>query len=232
MTTISRYLKDFVHLIYPETCLVCDRELTSDERHLCSLCDAGLTETSFHLYEEASDFDKLFWGRVPVSNTFALYFFQKKSVIQTLMFQLKYKDSASIGTIFGKRIGKRLQTTPRYSGIEVLLPVPLHPKKQFIRGYNQSAALAEGITESTGIPTNSSLLKRNTNNSSQTRKGRFQRWDNVVSIFSVQPEIAQYKHVAIVDDVITTGSTVEALILSIREQAPDIQISVITLAIT
>lgn len=231
-STITTYFNDFVHLIYPEACLSCSRELTSKERHVCSLCDTNLIETSHHLYEEPSDFDQLFWGRVVVSHTFAMYFFHKKSVIQTVLFQLKYKHSETVGTVFGKRIGKRFVNSVKYQQIQVLLPVPLHPRKEFVRGYNQSMALAVGISESSKIPVNDSLLKRNTNNSSQTRKSRFQRWDNVSSVFSVDPAIAKYTHVGIVDDVITTGSTVEALIISIRQHAPDIKISVITLAIT
>lgn len=228
---IKNYFHDLVHLIYPEQCIVCESELTSNERHVCSLCDGDLIETSFHLYTEASDFDKIFWGRVQIDSTFAMYRFQKKSAIQKLLFQLKYKHGASVGQVFGKRIGKRLLNNEKYRGIEILLPVPLHPKKQFIRGYNQSMALAQGISESTGISISESLLKRNTNNSSQTRKGRFQRWDNVDSVFSVSEKIKAYNHIAIIDDVVTTGSTIEALIQSIRKIHPEVKISVITLAI-
>ena len=228
---VKNYFADLVHLIYPEQCVVCNCELTSSERHICSICDSSLIETSYHLYTEASDFDKIFWGRVQVDSTFAMYQFQKKSAIQKLLFQLKYRHGASVGQVFGKRIGRRILNNDKYAGIDVLLPVPLHPKKQFIRGYNQSAALANGISESTGIQISESLLKRNTNNSSQTRKGRFQRWENVDSVFSVHPKIRQYRHVAIIDDVVTTGSTVEALIQSIRKVHPEVKITVVTLAI-
>lgn len=230
-STIVTYTEDLLHLIYPQQCIVCETELSAGEKHVCSHCDADLTETSFHLFQDASDFDKLFWGRVRVESTFALYYFQKKSVIQSLLFQFKYKHASTIGNVFGKRIGRRLMNSEKYKGIEVLLPVPLHPKKQFMRGYNQSLALAEGISETTQLPVDIALLKRNSNNSSQTRKGRFQRWDNVDSIFSVRKEIAQYTHIAIVDDVITTGSTVEALVNAIRSVHPDVKISVLTLAI-
>jgi len=230
--TLTKYWEDFLHLVYPEQCLVCETELTTSEQHICSLCDIQLTETSYHLFEEDSEFDKLFWGRIQVASTFALYYFQKKSVIQSLLSQLKYKHAASIGTVFGKRIGKRVSESEKYKGIEVLIPVPLHPMKEFQRGYNQSLALAIGIAETTNLPIDKEAFKRNSNNKSQTRKGRFQRWDNVDSIFTVTDSILQYNHIAIVDDVITTGSTVEALVHSIRAKKPDIQISVLTLAIT
>lgn len=230
--TLSNSWKDFLHLVYPEQCLVCETELTTSEQHICSLCDIQLTETSYHLFEEASEFDKLFWGRIQVSSTFALYYFQKKSVIQSLLFQLKYKHAASIGVVFGKRMGKRIAESEKYQGVEVLMPVPLHPMKQFQRGYNQSLALAKGISETTNLPIDNETFKRNSNNKSQTRKSRFQRWDNVDSIFNVSDSIMKYYHIAIIDDVITTGSTVEALIYSIRAKKPDMRISVFTLAIT
>lgn len=228
---VTSYISDIIHLIYPEQCFVCETELTTNEKHICSHCDTQLTETSFHLFEDASEFDKLFWGRINVDSTFALYYFQKKSVIQTLLFQFKYKHVESIGIVFGKRIGNRIIESEKYTSIEALIPVPLHPKKQFLRGYNQSLALTKGISESSGIPIDESVVKRKTNNSTQTKKDRFQRWDNVDSIFNVSNSIQDYKHVAIVDDVITTGSTVEALIHAIREKHPEVKISVITLAI-
>lgn len=224
-------VKDLLHLVYPETCVSCDNELTGKEAHICSICDADLTETSFHLFDEPSSFDKLFWGRVQLSSTFALYTFEKKSVIQRLLFQFKYHHTKSIGTVFGARIGARLKAAEKYNGIDILLPVPLHPKKEFVRGYNQSLALANGVSLSTHIPVNNSILKRQLNNATQTKKDRFDRWENVSSVFTVSPKILAYKHIALVDDVVTTGSTIEALAHSIREIHPDVEITMITLAI-
>lgn len=228
---LAKQANDLIHLIYPEACLACEQELTSSEKHLCSHCDANLVETSFHLFDEPSSFDKLFWGRAEVTSTYALYEFQKRSPIQNLLFQLKYKNTATIGDTFGKRIGKRIMTSAKYQGIDALIPVPLHPKKAFIRGYNQSLTLSSGISKSTGIPVNNRVVLRNTHTDSQTRKDRFQRWDNVSSVFKVHPKIKQYKHVAIIDDVVTTGSTVEAMIKAIRSIHPTIKVSVITMAI-
>lgn len=225
------YINDLLHLIYPETCVSCEGELTGNEEHICSLCDSDLTETSYHLFEDDSAFDKLFWGRVDLASTFALYQFRKKSVIQRLLFQFKYRHTETIGTVFGKRIGSRIIVSEKFRGIEALLPVPLHRKKEFIRGYNQSLALAKGISTTTEIPVEKNLLKRLHNNTTQTKKDRFERWENVTSIFSVSSKIKQYNHVAIVDDVVTTGSTIEALARAIREVHPNIKISVLTLAI-
>ncbi len=223
--------RDVLHLIYPETCVSCENELTGNEAHICSICDADLTETSYHLFEEASPFDKLFWGRVKLSHTFALFSFTKGSVLQRLLFQFKYHHTQTIGTLFGERIGKRISSVDQYSSIEVLLPVPLHPKKEFVRGYNQSLALAAGISKTSALPLDNKVLKRKHNNTTQTKKDRFDRWENVSSVFAVSEDVKKYKHVAIVDDVVTTGSTIEALVHAIRAVHPEVEISVLTIAI-
>ncbi len=220
-----------MHLIYPEKCISCESELTGNEAHICSICDADLTETSYHLFEEASPFDKLFWGRVKLSSTFALFSFTKGTVLQRLLFQFKYHYTQTIGTLFGARIGTRISSVSKYNSIEVLLPVPLHPKKEFVRGYNQSLALANGISTTTNLPVDSKTLRRKLNNATQTKKDRFDRWENVSSVFAVSEEIKKYKHVAIVDDVVTTGSTIEALVHAIRKVHPEVEISVLTMAI-
>lgn len=231
LNTLTAIAEDLLHLIYPEACLVCEEELTTSEKHLCSLCDSQLQETSHHLLREPSEFDKLFWGRTEVFSTFALYQFEKRAAIQRLLFQLKYKNAASVGHTFGARIGKRIVDSEKYAGIEALIPVPLHPKKAFIRGYNQSLMLAQGIAQTTTFSIETALVKRNIHTDSQTRKDRFQRWDNVSSVFRIHPNIRKFSHVAIVDDVVTTGSTVEAMIRAIRTEHPDVKISVLTLAI-
>lgn len=222
---------DFLHLIYPSTCVSCENELTENESHICSICDADLTETSYHLFHEASPFDKLFWGRIKLSHTFALFSFTKGSVLQRLLFQFKYHHTQTVGTLFGERIGTRISSVDKYNSIEVLLPVPLHPKKEFVRGYNQSLALAKGISNTSELPVDGKVLKRKHNNATQTKKDRFDRWENVSSVFSVSEDIKKYKHVAIVDDVVTTGSTIEALVHSIRAVHPEVEISVLTMAI-
>lgn len=222
---------DFLHLVYPESCVSCSEELTENELHICSICDASLTETSYHLFTEPSPFDKLFWGRTEIASTFALYQFQKKSPIQSLLFQFKYKHTEKIGSVFGKKIGRRIAASEKYAGIECLIPVPLHSKKAFIRGYNQSLALAKGISEATGKAVSSNLVRRSRHTTTQTKKDRFDRWDNVASAFIVHPNIKNYSHIALVDDVVTTGSTLEAIAQAIRNVHPTIKISIFTLAI-
>lgn len=224
-------LGDFMHLIYPENCLVCAVELSQKEQQICSLCSSDLRETNFHLFKEPSPMDQLFWGRAEVSGTYAHLFFEKKSSTQRILFQLKYKHNAALGKYFGQIIGKRISTMEIFSSAAILLPVPLHPKKAFIRGYNQSEMIAQGIAETSGIPVDSSIIERSKTGQTQTKKNRFERWENVQSTYRVKSTLKSYKHVVLIDDVITTGSTLEVIIQNLRFHKPDLQISVVTLAI-
>jgi len=236
MTQIKRIkpiaiLKDLEHLIYPSTCLACEKELANTETHICSICDNDLTRTSFHLFDEPTDTDKLFWGRVGLKCTYSHFYFKKDSSIQNVLFNLKYKNDSYVGEYFGKELGKSLATIDDFKTADALIPVPLHYKKEFIRGYNQSYAIAKGISEEIGVPVRQNYTKRNEHTDTQTKKSRFQRWDNVNSIFSVSKSIGGLKHVVLIDDVVTTGSTLEALVRSIKGVAPSVEVSIVTLAI-
>lgn len=224
-------LKDLEHLIYPSTCLACENELANSEKHICSICDNDLIRTSFHLFDEPTDTDKLFWGRVELKRTYSHFYFKKDSSIQNVLFNLKYKNNSSIGEYFGKELGKTLVSIDDFKTADALIPIPLHYKKEFIRGYNQSFALAKGMSEEIGVPVKSNIARRNEHTDTQTKKSRFQRWDNVNSIFSIHKSIKDLKHVILIDDVVTTGSTLEALVRSIKEVAPSTEVSVVTLAI-
>lgn len=176
--------------------------------------------------------DQLFWGRQTVKKTYAHFYFKKGGGIQRLLFSLKYGKNTRLGIYLGEEIGNSVKDILIRHNVDALIPVPLHPKRQFKRGYNQSLLLAKGINNIISIPIAKSLVKRNTNNRTQTGKSRFERWDNVSSIFEIDKrQLQKLNHIAIVDDVITTGSTVEALIAEIRSVAPDIDISVVTLAL-
>lgn len=224
--------KDLEHLIYPSSCLACENELSVYEDHICSICDNSLIRTSFHLFKEPTDSDKLFWGRVQLKATYSHFYFKKESTIQNVLFNLKYKNDQSIGEYFGKEIGKTISEMDVFKSADALIPVPLHFKKEFIRGYNQSAAIARGISEVIKVPMKTGYAKRIEHTSTQTQKTRFQRWDNVNSIFAIHKSITDCKHVVLIDDVVTTGSTLEALVRRIKEVAPNIEVSIVTLAIT
>lgn len=227
-----QFIKDLIHLVYPERCLVCTQELGVDDSHICSFCSHDLERTNFENYSEPSPMDQLFWGRQKLESTYAHYYFKKQGGIQRLLFNLKYGRNAQLGLYLGEKIGTVLQSNATNCPFDVLIPVPLHPKRKFKRGYNQSKLLADGINNITGIPVSDSIVKRRANNKTQTGKSRFERWDNVESIFQVNESLLKkHNHVAIIDDVITTGSTVEALISEIRSISPEIKISIVTLAI-
>lgn len=231
MPKIFRLVRDLSHLIYPNTCLVCERELAESESSICSFCDQNIEKTNYHLMEEHSEMDQLFWARAEVEFTYPFMHFKKDSVSQIVLFNLKYRNKGRLGVYFGKRIGKELNKTSLAGSVDVIIPVPLHPKKEFIRGYNQSEKLAQGIGDVLNVPVNIKLLKRKKHSSSQTNKSRFERWDNVKGVFDKSASLRSYKHVMLVDDVITTGSTIENLIHIIKDSNPDIKVSVVTLAI-
>ncbi len=226
-----RILDDILHLIYPNCCIGCERELAKSEDYLCSICSLEISPTNFHLYTEPTEMDKLFWGRKEVHQTYAHLFFEKEKASQSILFSIKYKSSPDLAVYFGEKIGHVLQSIPKFKQVDAILPVPLHPKQLFIRGYNQSLALAEGLHQSFSAPVNEKAIIRSVHSESQTKKTRFQRWDNVGTIFKVNKSIEKYKHVLIIDDVITTGSTVEAMMNALHEVNPNLLISVVTLAI-
>ena len=226
---LNRFTLDVLHLIFPNLCLACERELAAYEQHLCSFCQSELNPTRYHRLQEASPLDQLFWGRTPVNNIYAHYFFEKRKAVQDILFAMKYANNRELGVYYGKEIGKELKDGA-FAQAEAILPVPLHPKKEFIRGYNQSEYLALGLSDALNIPVDTGCVKRTAHTSSQTKKTRFQRWENVSGIFAVHTKIKDYKHVLIIDDVITTGSTIEAMINALRSQHPDLLVSVVTLA--
>lgn len=230
LNSLKKYSNSLLNLVYPETCLACAKELTSHENELCIFCESNLSYTNFEKFEEATSFDKLFWGRKKLEFTYALLFFEKDESSQHLLFNLKYKNNPQIGVYYGKQIALRILNKLDHS--DALIPVPLHPKKEFMRGYNQSLQLANGIAEASKIKVDDQLIKRNKNTKTQTHKNRFERWDNVNGVFSINSKkLKEYKHITLVDDVVTTGSTLENIMEAILSIHPEIKISVVTLAI-
>lgn len=226
-----QWRKDLFHLIYPNLCLICERELTIHQNHFCSFCKDDFQFTYFERYSEPTLLDQLFWGRVQIQATFSLFYFEKGKSVQPILHALKYKDKPDIGVEMGKLIGSTIKNLATFEGLEALVPVPIHPKKEFIRGYNQSEQLAIGISEKIGLPVLKNFLQRRNNAASQTKKNRFKRWENVEGQFKLKGKTS-YSHIALVDDVITTGATLEAIAKEILTELPGIQISIISLALT
>ena len=229
MNFIYSILDDFISLVYPRVCMACGRGLFKYEHCICTFCSYHLPKTNFHL-EEENPVSRLFWGKVAVHSAASLYYFNKGGKVQQLMHQLKYKGQKEIGIHIGTIYGKELLKTSLFNTAECIIPVPMHKQKLKKRGYNQSEMLAIGLSQSMKIPIDTKTLLKTTKTETQTRKSRFSRWENVKEVF----ELKEYdhlvnKHVLLVDDVITTGSTIESCILNLSK-VPGIKISVASMA--
>lgn len=229
MMRLSILVSDFISLLYPRLCLACGNSLFKHEVTLCTHCLHDLPLTNFHRSAD-TPLDKVFWGRVPVFRTAALYFFVKGGKVQHLVHQLKYKGMREAGIFPGELLGKELIKEKDFSTIDLIIPVPLHPGKLKKRGYNQSELFASGLSDSMGIPVNTEVFIRTVATETQTRKGRFARFENVKEIFKVtRPELLINKHILLVDDVITTGSTLESC-ANVLLQVSGLKISIAAIA--
>ena len=202
-------INDFFNLIFPKLCSACNGALLKNEDIICTSCIVNLPKTKFHLDKE-NPVNKVFWGRVQVEMATSFYSFSKKSKVQRLLHQLKYKGVKGVGFVVGKLFGYDLKNSAYFKGIDFIVPVPLHKNKLKKRGYNQSEWIAKGISESMGVPINLDSLFRKEDSQTQTKKGRYKRWENVGEIFDVSNNNLDKKNILLVDDVVTTGATIEA----------------------
>lgn len=231
IATVLDILKSFASLVYPLTCCACDTILITGEEHLCLHCRALLPKTRFHKFRE-NQLTKVFWGRVRLETGTALYYFQKGGKVQRLIHQFKYRGDTALGFYLGRLLGQSIRSSPHYGDVDCILPVPLHPEKARRRGFNQSEVIAKGIASSLSLPCPAHLLIRNQHTETQTKKSRYDRWQNVASVFETpDPRALEGKSVLLVDDVVTTGSTLEACAQKLLE-IPGVRIWVATLAIT
>ena len=176
----------------------------------CTECLYLVPKTNFHFVKD-NPVSKIFWGRANIENATAYYFFIKEGILQKLIHKLKYKGIKEIGFELGKQFGSELIEAEEYKNIDIVIPVPLHVKREKHRGYNQSEWIAKGLVEFLDAKLEINNLVRSIETETQTRKSRFERWENVENIFTINsPEKFENKHVLLVDDVITTGSTLEA----------------------
>lgn len=173
---------------------------------------------------------KMFWGRVGIQAAASCFLFTKGSGVQKLVHQLKYSGQTEVGRVLGRLYGSELKLSPLFAGIDVIAPVPLHPDKLKKRGYNQCDFFAEGLSESLGVPADLNNVQRVIATGSQTRRSRFERWKNVEYVFSAQqPLKLEGKHILLVDDVVTTGSTLEACAQQLLK-IPGARVSIATIA--
>jgi len=229
MNFILSALDDFLSLIYPRVCMACGKSLFKYEQCICTFCQYHLPKTNFHLDKE-NPVSSLFWGKAEIHSAASLYYFYKGGRVQQLMHQLKYKGQKEIGLCVGSLYGKELSKAPLFSTAEYIIPVPMHPKKQQKRGYNQSELIAVGLSQSMKIPIDTKTLIKTVKTETQTRKSRFSRWENVKEVFELKEHDHLIgKHILLVDDVITTGATLESCIMHLAK-VPGIKISVASMA--
>ena len=227
--TTKELSDDLFGLFFPNLCLGCGQPLIRGEEVICSICHFHLPKTYFHNDPE-NPLNRVFWGRVNLEAVTAFLYSQKGSMVQQLLHQLKYKDRQEIGIRIGKWYGQELCHADPFRDAELIIPVPLHPKKLRKRGYNQSQAFAEGLSAVMKAGTETGCLCRKVDSSTQTRKARYNRWENVENIFAVRhPEKIRGRHILLVDDVITTGATLEACAQALLG-VPGVKVSVATIA--
>ncbi len=220
---------DVIELVFPSLCISCGERLISQEKYLCGNCWHDLPVTNFHKNKD-NKVAQLFWGRTEISNATAFFKYRKGSNYQHLIYFTKYKGLKDLGFEVGRKFGLVLSESKEYSSVDLIIPVPLHPKKQKQRGYNQSEWIAKGVAEAMKKKLSVNMLKRKIFSSTQTRKNRFERWQNVEGIFEVSiSDAIRGKHILLIDDVITTGSTLEACAYQLLK-LPETKVSIATLA--
>ncbi len=214
-------------MIYPNICAGCGRVISGDDSVICVRCWANIPRT-YQCDDKNNRTIKLFWGRINVVHAFTSFVYSKGGIVQRMIHELKYKGNTEVGVELGVELAKEIQKIKM--SVDVVIPVPLHPKKEKIRGYNQSLFIAEGIGNYLGCEVDDKSLQRTVHTESQTRKGKYERWENVNKIFRLSNlDKLEGKHVLLVDDVITTGATIEDCFIALSK-VKGIKISVVALA--
>ncbi len=223
------WLHNVINLFYPHVCAACGAHLLKNEETVCLKCRYTLPHTGYELHAD-NPVAQTFYGRVRFHAVTSCFFFAKSGKVQHLIHQLKYKGNKEAGVFLGQQIGQSIKEAPLFQGIDYLIPVPLHPKRERQRGYNQSLMIARGISEVTGIPIGDKYLVRGIYTETQTHKSAEERFKNVKDIFEVHfADELKGKHVLLIDDVLTTGATLESCAHQL-EGIPGITISAATAA--
>lgn len=223
-------LQSITNLFFPKVCYACMNLLSDNIDTLCLNCRHDLPVTNFH-FDNNKSIEKVLYGRSKIESGTALFRFEAKSNVQTLIHGLKYKGYEHIGFFLGNWLGAELSTVENYKNIDIVIPVPLHIKKLKKRGYNQVAKFGQQIAKHIHAKYLDDVLIKITNTKSQTNKKRLARWNSNDELFAIKNKtLIDNTHILIVDDIITTGATLEACI-NILNQAKNIKISIATMAI-
>jgi ComF family protein len=224
-------IESVTHLFFPHICVGCGSDILSSQQLLCISCINKLPLTNYHAHAD-NPVEKTFWGRIPLMHATSYLYFSKNSIVQQLLHQFKYKGNQDIGVYFGRKMGDAFASAGRLQKADFLVPLPLHRSREHKRGYNQAEILCRGMAEAMNIPVLNTVVTRTAKTETQTHKGRSSRWENMEGKFLVpEPNILQNKHVILVDDVITTGATLEACGLELLK-AQGLILSIATLAYT
>ncbi len=200
-----KFVSDFVSLMYPNICSACNGVIHNTDSVVCSFCLSNLAK-SYEFKDKQNKTAQLFWGKVPLEHAFTTFKYVKGNKIQRLIYDLKYDGNTEVGKVLGVEVGREIAESKLK--IDVVIPVPLHPKKKKMRGYNQSLFIAQGVQEILKCDLNDYSLQRIVFTESQTRKNKLERHDNMDEKFAVfNTESLEGKHILVVDDVITTGAT-------------------------
>lgn len=222
--------KSIVNLLFPKVCYACLNLLYDNEDTICVSCRHDLPVTNFH-FDDDETVKKVLYGRAKIQQGTALFRFEKKGLVQQLIHGLKYRGYEHIGFLLGNWLGSELKTLEAYQDIDMVIPVPLHKKKLRKRGYNQVAKFGQQLAKNLNADYVDNVLVKITNTASQTTKQRLTRWMNNDELFAIiNTATIENKHILLVDDLITTGATLEACI-TVLNKAKNIKISIATMAI-
>ena len=209
MGVLANWAEAAACLFFPHHCAGCGTDRLDKQTEICLRCLHRLPLTHFTAQPD-NPVEKIFWGRTHVQAATSLFFYSQDSTMQSLLHELKYRGNQALGIQLGSLLGTALKNTSRFP-VDVLVPVPLHPSKEKSRGFNQATLICQGIAAVTGLPVCTTLLRRNAERSTQTKKDSAARWENMQGIFEATPfNEVPYKNILLIDDVITTGATLEA----------------------
>ena len=229
MSYLYDFWDDFISLLFPRLCYACGNHLLRNENLICTECYVIIPRTDYH-FKEDNPVAQLFWGRCVIEKAAAFSYYNKGSRIRNLIHNLKYKGIKELGYELGKIYGLSLMSSGFTKDIDLIIPVPLHPAKERVRGFNQSNLISIGLGDAAKLPVSTNSLSRVAISATQTKRSRYERWTNVEGIFRVtDPMSITGKHVLLVDDVITTGSTIEACANELLK-TEGVRVSVVALA--
>lgn len=210
MSFTGTCFKNMIHLLYPAVCAGCGSDILPENSLICSDCLDSMPLTGFCLFRE-NPVEKIFRGRLPVVTASAYAYFTKDSVVQNMLHSLKYGGNKEIGIVMGSMMGRVLKSCAWNNDLSAIIPLPLHYRKKKKRGYNQAELICEGISGEMNVPVLTDVIERKKNTATQTRRSRSERWNNIESTFDVKNDSEiRNKHVLLIDDVITTGATLDA----------------------